>query len=143
MSCLCKDKLKNMDYFYIGIGGFVIYTALMRRELLIQRKSYRVILLISVILFLVGLADLALYILGEGRYFVSGALLCPLITLAQYRLSRRVFLKYVKREPKDTFFIYSGEDLGKDRLFNILYFGLAFAILIFVTGGLENLTKVG
>jgi hypothetical protein len=133
----------DMDYFYIFIGGFVIYTALLKKELLIQKRSFRIILLVSVILFLIGLVDVALYLIGMGRYFVSGALLCPLITLAQYRLSRKVFLKYVKREPKDTFFIYSGKDLGKDRLFNILYFTLAFAILGLITGGVERFAKDG
>jgi hypothetical protein len=128
-----------MDYIYVAIGGFVIYIALMKRELLIQKRSFRIILLLSITLFLAGLVDVAFYLVGRGRHFVSGALLCPLITLAQYRLSRRVFLKYVKREPKDTFFIWSGKDLGKDRLFNILYFVLAFWILGLTIGGLDLL----
>jgi hypothetical protein len=128
-----------MDYVYLAIGGFVIYTALMKRELLIQKGSFRIILLISVIMFLAGLVDVALYLVRGERYFVSGALLCPLITLAQYRLSRRVFLKYVKREPKDAFFNWSGGNLGKDRLFNILYFTLAPVILIFIIGGVDLL----
>ena len=132
-----------MNYIYVVIGMFVIYTFLMKRELLIQKGSFRIILLISVILFLAGLVDLALYFMGMERYFLSGALLCPLITLAQYRLSRRVFLKYVKREPKDTFLVWRGEDLGKDRLFNILYFGLSFTISIFITGGVERLVTIG
>lgn len=132
-----------MDYVYLAIGGFVVYTFLMKRELLIQKRSFRIILLVSVILFLAGLMDMTLYLAGGKRYFVSGALLCPLITLAQYWLSRRVFLKYVKREPKDTFFIWSGKDLGKDRLFNVLYFVPAFWILIFVIGGVERLALIG
>jgi len=77
----------------------------------------------------------ALYLAGGKLYFVSGALFCLLITLAQYHLSRKVFLKYVKREPKDTLFVWVGEDLGEDRLFNVLYFTLAFAILIFSLAG--------
>lgn len=133
-----------MDYVYFAIGGFVIYTALMKRELLIQKGSFRIILLVSVILFIAGLVDVALYLARGERYFVSGALLCPLITLVQYRLSRRVFLKYVKREPKDTFFIWSGDDLGKDRIFNVLYFIPAFLILMLITGGVDLLlTKDG
>jgi len=132
-----------MDYVYLAIGGFVVYTFLMKRELLIQKRSFRIILLVSVVLFLAGLMDVTLYLSGGERYFVSGALLCPLITLAQYHLSRKVFLKYVKREPRDTFFVWVGEDLGKDRLFNVLYFTLAFAILIFIIGGGERLATIG
>jgi hypothetical protein len=131
-----------MDYFYFAIGGLVIYTAPFKRKLLIQKGSFRIILVVSVILFLVGLVDVSLYFMGMGRYFVSGALLCPLITLAQYRLSHKVFLKHVKREPKDTSFVWVGKDLGKDRLFNLLYFIPAFWILIFITGGVERLAKV-
>lgn len=132
-----------MDYFYFAIGGFVIYTALIKRELLIWEGSFRIILLLSVILFVLGLVDVALYFMRGERYFVSGALLCPLITLAQYRLSRRVFLKYVKREPRDTFFIWRGGDLGKDRLFNLLYFIPAFWILMLITGGVDLLLGEG
>jgi len=44
---------------------------------------------------------------------------------------------------RDTFFIWAGEDLGKDRLFNLLYFIPAFWILILITGGVEKLAKDG
>jgi len=132
-----------MKYIYFVIGGFVIYTFLLKRELLVQKISFRVILSASIILFLVGLVDLALFFMDKGRYFVSGALMCPLITLAQYRLCRRVFLKYVKREPKETFLVYSGKDLGKDRIFNILYFAIAFLTIGIIMGGIERLVAIG
>jgi hypothetical protein len=132
-----------MDYLYYFIGGFVVYTFLMKRELLVQERSFRIILLISVVLFFVGLVDLARYFTGMERYFVSGALLCPLITLAQYRLSHRVFLKYLKREPKDTSLVWYGKDLGKDRLFNILFFSLAFSTMMIIVGGIERLVTIG
>ena len=48
------------------------------------------------------------------------------------RLSRRVFLKYVGREPKDTYFVWSTKGLEPDIFFNILYFTLAQLILGFV-----------
>jgi hypothetical protein len=132
-----------MKYVYFAIGGIVLYTFLMKRELLVQKRSFRIILSVSIILFLAGIVDLALYFKNRERYFVSGALLCPLITLAQYRLCRRVFLKYVKREPKDTFLNYSRKDLGPDRLFNILYFVLAFLTVGIIMGGIERLVTIG
>src|SRR5215831_3886873 len=138
----CPDA-EYMKYVHYVICMFVMYTFIMKRELLVQKRGFRIILSASIILFLAGLVDLALFFMGGGRYFVSGALLCPLITLAQYRLCRRVFLKYVKREPKDTFLIYSGKDLGKDRLFNILYFMLAFSTVGVITGGIERLVRIG
>lgn len=130
-----------MNYFYFLISGFVVCIAIVKRELLVQEQGFRVSLLISVILFFTGLIDIALYLTKGTRYFVSGALLCPLITLLQYRFSHKIFVKYVKREPKDTFFIYSENGLGKDRLFNLLYFIPAFWLLILITGGVEKLTK--
>jgi hypothetical protein len=133
-----------MNYVHLAIGAFVIYTALMKRELLIQKKSFNIILLASILLFIVGLIDVTFYFTRGVRYFISGALFCPLITLAQYRLSRRVFLKYVKREPRDTVFIWVGEDdLWKDRLFNVLYFPPAFMIVIIIMGGVERLSTIG
>ncbi|MCI0660734.1 MAG: hypothetical protein L0220_06645 [Acidobacteria bacterium] len=132
----------DMNYLYIVVGGFVIYTALMKRELLTQKESFRIILLLSIIMFLVGLVDVTFYLVGRERYFVSGFLFCPLITLAQYRLSHRMFLKYVGREPKDTTFIWSGKNLGKDRLFNVLYFVTAFWLVILVAGGIERLVRL-
>ena len=132
-----------MNYIYIVVGGFVIFTALMKRELLTQKESFKIILLLSIILFLVGLVDVTLYLVERERYFVSGFLFCPLITLAQYRLSRRIFIKYVKREPKDTFYIWSGKDLGKDMLFNVLYFVIASWTLILIIGGIERLVVIG
>ena len=132
-----------MNFIYFAIGGFVVFTFIMKRELLTQKGSFRIILLASVLLFLVGLVDVALYLMGRERYFVSGSLFCPLITLAQYRLSRRIFIKYVKREPKDTFYIWSGKDLGKDMLFNVLYFVIASWTLILIIGGIERLVVIG
>jgi len=132
-----------MKYIYFIVGSFVIFTSLMKRELLAQKESFRIILLLSIILFLMGLVDVTLYLVGRERYFVSGFLFCPLITLAQYRLSRRIFLKYVGREPKDTAFIWSGKDLGKDRLFNVLYFVTASWLVILVAGGIERMVAIG
>ncbi|MDQ3007579.1 MAG: hypothetical protein M3R47_19625 [Chloroflexota bacterium] len=129
-----------MDYLYFAIGGFVICAGIFKRDLLTQKRSFRLILLVSVALFLVGAV---LHFTEVGRNSISGALLCPLITLAQYRLSRKVFLKYVKREPKDTFFIYTGKDLGKDRLFSLLYFIPATWLLMLVPVVMEKLAKAG
>ena len=116
-----------MDYLYFVVGGFVILIALFKRELLVQVPSSKVILLISTILFCIGVI---LQFTEVGKGTLSGFLLCPLITLLQYWLSRNLFLKWVGREPKDTAFVYSGEGIGKDRLFNLLYFIPAFWLMM-------------
>jgi hypothetical protein len=101
-----------MEALLFSIGIF-------KRELLIETESFRIILGISVVLFLVGLF---LHFTAPGRHFGSGALLCPLLSLGLYRLCRRVFIRQYNREPRDTWFDWS-EGMGADRIFNILYFG--------------------
>ena len=118
----------------------MIYTALINRDLLVQKRSSWAIFIASVIMFSIGLI---LHFTEIGKYSTSGALLCPLITLGQYWLSRKIFLRYFKREPKDTFFIYVGKDLNKDRVFNLLYFIPATFILVLITYGMEKLAKAG
>jgi hypothetical protein len=129
-----------MKFVTIVIGACVVYAIFFRRELLIEERSFKIFLVLSIILFLLGLVTIALYFMGFQKILSPpGALLCPLITLAQFRLSRRVFLKYVGREPKDTSFVWSTKGLGPDILFNLLYFIPAFWILIFVSGGVDQL----
>src|ERR1051326_218164 len=65
----------NMDYVYIPAGLFVSIIALWTRELLAQRESFRIILGISVILFLVGLM---LHFAEADRDSSSGALLAQI-----------------------------------------------------------------
>lgn len=117
-----------MNPYYFSIGGLVWIIALFKRELLIERKTFRIILVISIALFLTGLVH---YFTAAGRYPGSGALLSPLLSLGVFRLFRSIFLMRLKREPRDTWLNW-GEGMGADRVFNIMYFVLAAWLWIFV-----------
>ena len=103
--------------------------ALFKRELLIQRESFRLIFGASVLLFLIGVA---LHFTSVGRDSTHGALLTPLLSLGLYRLSRGFFVRRYGREPRDTWFNWA-EGMGADRLFNILYFVSALWLLMILT----------
>lgn len=107
-----------MDPIFFSIGGLVFAIGIFRRELLVQKETFRIILGVSVALFLAGLI---IHFATPGRYPGSGALLSPLLSLGLFRLCRRVFLKRLKREPRDTWLNWD-QGMGADRMFNILYF---------------------
>lgn len=110
--------MDEMNPLLFAIGGLVFAIGIFKRDLLVQVKSFTIILAISVALFLTGLVLSVAY---AGRYPGSGALLSPLVSLVLYRLSRKVFIATYEREPLDTWLNWK-EGMGPDRLFNILYF---------------------
>lgn len=110
-----------MNPLLFSLGGLVFVVGIFRRELLIQRNSFIVILIISVALFLAGLVVHFAY---NGVCRGSGALLSPLV-LALYRWFYHIFLTSYGRPPLDTWLDWR-EGMAPDRILNILYF---------VTGG--------
>ena len=128
-----------MLYIYILIGMFVAVLALFRRELLIQTDSFRAILAVSTLLFLIGIF---LHSTAAGRNAPSGALLAPLMSLALYRVTRKLFLLKFRREPRDTFMDWSS-GLAWDRVFNIVYFAGSAWILMAAMIGMRALAKAG
>jgi uncharacterized membrane protein len=129
-----REAFGNMDYFFFFTGCFVIFIFLFRRELLIEKGSFKIILVISVILFLIGLTVK----LTELKDSMSGALLGPLLTLGLFHLCRKFFIKYYNREVKDTAFNFEN-GLAPDRAFNILYGTLAMFLLVLITAAMEKL----
>lgn len=126
-----------MDPFYFAIGGFVIVIAIFRREILIEQPTFGIVLALSAALFIVGLV---LSFAEADRHSMSGALLCPLISLGLFRVLRHFFLQRFKHEPVDTFLNW-GRGLAADRLFNIVYFVTAswlWMFLPFVINQLAN-----
>ena len=118
-----------MFYIVFATGGFVWVIALFKRELLARRRSFRIILGLSIVLFSVGV----MLHLKEARYPASGALLAPLVSLGLYRLCRAIFIRHFKREPRDTWLNWA-EGMSDDRLFNIVYFVLAGWIWALLAG---------
>lgn len=117
-----------MNQLYFSIGGLVWAIAIFKRELLIRKESFRIVLGISVALFLAGLI---IHFTAAGQYHGSGALLSPLLSLCLFRVCHNIFLKQFNREPRDTAFIWES-GMGADRVFNIMYLILAGGIWIFL-----------
>ncbi|HUQ30683.1 MAG TPA: hypothetical protein VM095_01130 [Pyrinomonadaceae bacterium] len=129
-----------MDIIYIAAGLFVSFIFVSRRELLIEKESFKLILGASVILFVVGIV---LHFTGDaGRYSASGALLGPLPSLAFYRLFRKLFVTWFKHEPRDTFNNWE-PGLGEDRIFNIVYGSLSAIITMLAMSSMKSLTDAG
>lgn len=128
-----------MDTLFIPVGLFVFVIALFKRELLVERESFRLILGVSALLFIAGLA---LHFSAAWRDSSCGALLAPLISLGFYRLCRGIFLRLFKREPRDTYLDWS-PGMGADRLFNIVYFVCGWLLLEIVTILMFELAKSG
>lgn len=113
----------------IGMLGLAIF--MFNRELFTKPKSFRVILIISIIM-LVLVYILPLF--DTFKHISLNALKMPIITLVYYRILRGLFKKAFNREPKDTFWMMHWEKgIGKDTIFNLLFFfswGIVYALLI-------------
>lgn len=127
-----------MNLIYIFIGALVILISIFKRELLNGRESFRVLLGISTVLFLIGLA---LHFNSVGTDLSNGALLMPLISLGYYRLCRKIFVMRYKREPTYTLSYYPGH--MADNIFNLVYFGLCGGLGALVPIVLYELAKRG
>lgn len=128
-----------MDPFYFFIGGFVIALALFKRELLIEKRGLRIILGISIAMFITGVV---FHLTDTGTYSASGSFISPLISLGLFRLCRKVFLKQFKNEPKDTFLNWQ-TGMAQDRLFNVVYFVLASLLWMVAPFVMQQLAKAG
>jgi hypothetical protein len=127
-----------MNPFYFVIGAFVIAIAHFKMELLVNRQSLRVIFSISLVLFACGLV---LPFTEAGNDTMSGALLCPLLSLGLFCWLRKLFLLRFRRELVDTFLIWNGR--SSDILFNLTFFLSATLLLIFLPFGMQQLANDG
>lgn len=126
-----------MTLLYIALGLSVNLVFLFRRELLIEKESFSLILGGSGVLFI---AVIVLHFTAAGRYPGSGALLAPLPALLLFRFFRRWFVKWFGREPRDTFLNWNTGML-EDRIFNVVYWALGVGLVLLGMSGMESLTK--
>ena len=112
-----------------SIGGLVFAIGIFKRDLLVRRDSFNIVLGLSIIL---SLAGLTLHFVTPGGCPGSGALLSPLLSLGLFRLCPGMFLVRFKREPRDTWLNWES-GMGADRVFNIVYFVSAGWLWIFLT----------
>ena len=128
-----------MDLVYVFSGMFVSIIALFERSLLVRKRSFSIILGVSIMLFL---AAIVLHLTESAWDSFSGALLTPLFSVVVFRICRRCFLKRYKQEPKDTWFNWA-ENMGAHRVFNIVYFGSSILFELLAMGGMMKLAKLG
>jgi hypothetical protein len=134
-----ESIIMDLDYVYIPLGLFIAMVALFKRELLVQRKSFTVILSVTVILFIAGVI---LHFSEGNRESSCGALLAPLLTLGFYRGFRRLFLRLHNHEPRDTYLNWA-PSLGEDRIFNIVFFIGTFLLCMVTSIGMMKLARAG
>jgi hypothetical protein len=115
-----------MNPYYFAVGGLVFAIFIFKRELLIRRASFIVILSVASVLFALGII---LRITAHDKSSAVGALMVPLLSLLAYRLARTLFVRSMGREPRDTYLNWS-KGLAADRIFNILYVAVAGCIWI-------------
>ncbi len=134
-------RLTFVDYnpYYFAVGYSILAIFGIKPELLIKDSSFKVILATSSAVFLLGLT---LHFTPEAFEWGAGALLAPLLTLAYFRLCRRLFLTRVKREPIDTAFNWT-PGLVKDRAFAFAYFFGGILIICASMFVMYRLAKAG
>ncbi|HEX6190204.1 MAG TPA: hypothetical protein VFZ40_19275 [Pyrinomonadaceae bacterium] len=130
-----------MDYnpYYFAVGYFILAIFVFKPGLLIKDFSYRLILAISFVLFVLGLA---LHFTPQALEWGAGALLAPLLTLAYFRFCRKLFIRFVRREPVDTAFNWAPE-LVKDRAFAFAYFFGGILIILATIFVMHRLAEAG
>lgn len=128
-----------MDLLAVFFGLFVVGVALFKRELLVDPQSLQVILWLSVVSFILGIA---LHFTEFGADALPGMLLMPLLSLGLYRGGRRIFIRIFNREPRDTFMDWRG-GMAADRAFNVLFFVGSIWLGLLTAAGMSELAERG
>jgi hypothetical protein len=131
--------LTPIDYIYVFAGMLTIGIAALKRELLIEKHTFRIILALTIVLFLVGVL---LHLRGATANSLAGALLTPLPSLLIFRFGRRIFIRRYERVPADTSFNWA-KGLAADRFFNVVYFVSSVSLELLLMGITINLGRAG
>ena len=122
-----------MGMLSVIAAGFVLIIAFYDRNLLIRPASRETIAIVSFALF--AAAIVASLVLPGPVLFPS--LMNPLLSLGLFLLMRKLFIRWKKREPLDTFMNWK-RGLAADRLFNILYATLSVFLLLLLWIGAQK-----
>ena len=122
-----------MGIVWIATAGLVLAIVFFRRELLIERRSRKIIFGVSLALCIAAVL-LTIFMRSTPTLFPS--LMNPLVSLGLFLLMRKLFVSWKHREPIDTFFDWSS-GLAPDRWFNILYFSLSVWLLFLLYVGAD------
>lgn len=110
------------------IMGIPLILFLFLRRYLNDKKSFKFILIITILIGIVGLTLTALKVHNDGIFIL---LIAPIFSVLLYRVMYNFFVKKLDREPQDTFMDFSDGNYA-DRLFNIAFFpfGLILPIVL-------------
>lgn len=124
-----------MDIVWFATACSVLTVAFLRRQLLIERESRKIIFGISLALF-VAAGVASIFTCCTPILFPS--LMNPLVSLSLFLSMRKLFIRWKHREPIDTS-LDRRPGLAADRLFNIVYFSLG-PFLMFLLYVAANVT---
>lgn len=128
---MLANNAVEMDFIWILIATFVMFIALMKREWLFEREPRAVIFGITAALMVAGLIITAF---TYKRPALFPSLANPMVSLGLFVVMHKGFVRWKKRDPVDTFMNWDA-GLVPDRLFNILYFSLGFALMLLLYAG--------
>jgi hypothetical protein len=120
-----------MDIVWVATGWLVLAIVLFDRRLLIYHGSRKIILTISLTMFVIAvLLPVFMRVFLRDKPVLYPSLMNPLVLVGLFLLMRKLFVRWKDREPIDTFHNWQ-KGLGADRWFNIVYFTLG-PILMFL-----------
>ncbi len=119
-----------MDFIFILLGINTLFVFLYKREWLLQKQPFTILLACNLILFVLGYV-LQYYSIGNPKLVV--ALKMPVLSQLLFIGLVTVFRKIYNRDPVDTFWTMD-ISLMKDGIFNFVFWVIAVilpAILVF------------
>ena len=119
-----------MDFIYIVLGINTLIVFLFNRDWLLQKKSFIILFIFNLILFVLGYL-LQHYSIGNPKFVV--ALKMPILSQLLFMGLVALFRKVYNRTPEDTFWTMD-ISLMKDGIFNFIFWIIAIilpAILVF------------
>jgi hypothetical protein len=114
------------NVYILFLGLLILLVPLYKRELLTQKRSFSILLKISISFLLIAIILDLLNIDKKCWGFFS--FYFPIYIVFLYRFLRMLFYKIKKREPIDTAFDLKGITPWIDRIFNIVYFSLSMIV---------------
>jgi hypothetical protein len=115
-----------VNAFYFCIGFFIVVIFGYKLELLLKNFSFRVILIVSLVCFGMGIF---VHFKGRASDSAAGLMFAPLIMLGYFCVLLKLFLKWAGREPINTVKNRT-PGLAMDRVFAMGFvFGSLFIML--------------
>jgi len=117
-----------MDLIFVAIGISIHVVFLFKREMLFDRRSFSLLLAVSVIIFALSYM-LHKWNLGQPKTIIL--LKIPMLTLLIFFLMKTFYFKIFRKNPRDTFWSMDIE-LMRDGIFNALFWiiGLLVPIIL-------------